>query len=139
MQAVLRDALRNAFPRYRILTAASGEKGLHLVMKHRPEVVVTGLSLPGLSAFGFIRQIKARWPSTRIVISTLSNEPEDRRVAEDAGADEWVAKDLPLDELVHAVRRCLLMSSLRIQAAQVPGGAKSRNAARDGCRQVCAA
>jgi CheY-like chemotaxis protein len=108
MRNALRDSLSESFLDWQILTAGTGEEGLALFREHRPRVVVMDLNLPGITGIEATRQIKALLPATAIVMCSLSDDPAQRVAASEAGADEWIPKDVAFDVLVPAVRRHLI-------------------------------
>ena len=70
-----------------------------------PDVVVLDVRLPGSSGLEACRQIKARWPETRIII--LTSFPDDDVLFEaiSAGADGYVLKQVGSDDLIRALER----------------------------------
>jgi DNA-binding NarL/FixJ family response regulator len=82
-------------------TACNGRSLVELVDKLHPEVVVTDLRLPILSAKAAIGRIKQDWPNIGVVV--LSLECCAYSDALMAGADEFVAKGEPAEVLVRCV------------------------------------
>jgi DNA-binding NarL/FixJ family response regulator len=81
----------------------SGERAVQSVRRHRPDVVVMDLSMPGIGGIEATRRILADDPEAKVVVLTVSQEEEDVLHAMMAGARGFVLKDGPVDDLVHAI------------------------------------
>lgn len=68
-----------------------------------PDVVVTDLFMPRLDGVEVTRQIRERWPNTRVLI--LTGRPASARAGQalDAGAEQILAKGADPRELITAV------------------------------------
>jgi DNA-binding NarL/FixJ family response regulator len=82
--------------------ASDGEEALARVEELRPELVVLDVRMPRLDGIAATVQIKARWPTTRVVVHSLATERREEALA--AGADAFVPKGGRPDELVGALR-----------------------------------
>jgi DNA-binding NarL/FixJ family response regulator len=84
--------------------AADGQEGLAVVLRERPDIVVTDLMMPGLNGVDLARRIRQELPQTRIIL--ISSYPEDayRLMASDSGADAFVSKRVVFEALVPAIR-----------------------------------
>jgi DNA-binding NarL/FixJ family response regulator len=97
-------ALLEAQPGWSVCAdAVSGREAVDLALKHRPDVVITGISLPTINGLDATRQIRREAPETEVVILTMHNS--DRLVAEahSAGALGYVLKTDNLRVLIAAV------------------------------------
>ncbi|MFT4257525.1 MAG: response regulator [Pseudoxanthomonas sp.] len=84
--------------------AESGEIGLPLVRKLKPDVVLCDLHLPGLSGLEITERIvRGKWGVKVIVVSVLEDGPLPKRLLE-AGASGYVGKAGDATELLRAVR-----------------------------------
>jgi CheY-like chemotaxis protein len=66
------------------------------------DVVLMDLQMPGMDGLAVTRQVCERWPPDRrprIVALSASELPEDRVQWLAAGADGWIGKALPVDDL----------------------------------------
>lgn len=83
--------------------AASGEEALEMLEdSDQPQVLVTDLSLPGMSGFALLAEIRERWSLPCLVLSGRG-EPDAVERAIDAGADGYLLKGRP-QELSTAIR-----------------------------------
>jgi len=87
--------------------AGDGEEGTALAASVRPDVLITDLSMPGLSGIEVVRRIAKSSPKTRTII--LSGHTDERYVCDalDAGAMGYVVKESAADSLVNAVREIM--------------------------------
>jgi DNA-binding NarL/FixJ family response regulator len=91
-----------------VAEAASGEEAVELALRHRPDVVLMDLRMPGCGGVEAIQRIRAVWPDARIVVLTTYDGDEDIYRALRAGARAYLLKDVPravLLETVAAVHR----------------------------------
>jgi DNA-binding NarL/FixJ family response regulator len=83
--------------------AASGEAAMPLIERRRPGVVVMDMSMPGVSGVEATRVITRRFPSTAVLVVTVSAAEADVLDALDAGAAGYLLKDSEPREIVRAV------------------------------------
>jgi len=77
--------------------AENGAEAIRLVEEFQPELILMDARLPVMSGLEATRQIKARWPQTRIVIMSVFLDYQS--LALEAGADGFVSKGDPPDVL----------------------------------------
>jgi len=85
--------------------AATSREAVSQTGRLAPDVVVLDVRLPGSSGVEVCRQIKARWPETRIIILTSFPDDEVLFDAISAGADGYVLKQVGSDDLIRALER----------------------------------
>jgi DNA-binding NarL/FixJ family response regulator len=104
---LVRQGLRTlleAEPDFHIVgEAGDGLEAIRLVEQHRPEVLVLDLIMPGLNGLEVARRVRRRSPQTRIVVLSMYYNEAYVLEALEAGATAYVLKQLPVDELVHAI------------------------------------
>lgn len=83
--------------------AGNGLEAVHQVAILRPEVILMDLEMPVLDGYDAIRQIKESFPSCKLVALTLHGYEAAREKAFRAGADAFIVKGSPVDELVQAI------------------------------------
>lgn len=94
---------------YNVFVAPDGRKGLELVQRERPDLVVTDWMMPEMDGRQLCAAIKND-PETRntpVVMLTARSAVEDRLTGRDAGADEYLAKPFNARELLTVVRGLL--------------------------------
>ena len=88
---------------YEIFEAATGEEGLLAVARHRPDVVILDLGLPGIDGLEVTRQLR-EWAEIPIVILSVREQEKDKVAALDAGADDYLTKPFGVGELMARLR-----------------------------------
>ena len=92
-----------------ISAVTDGDAALEAVRRLRPRMLVLDVMLPRRSGFDVLKQIRAD-AETRalpVLILTAKGQQQDRRIAEEFGADIFVTKPYANAEVVGAVRQLL--------------------------------
>ena len=92
-----------------IESVTDGEAVLAALKRLKPRVVVLDVMLPKRSGFEVLKQIRADEATRdlRVLILTAKGQAQDRRTAEELGADGFVTKPYANAEVVGAVRQLL--------------------------------
>ena len=107
-EAQIRRVLRSTltFRGYELLEAGTGEEGLELARKFKPDLILLDVNLPGISGIETCRELR-RFTAAPIIMLTVRNAERDKVVALDAGADDYVTKPFGIEELLARVRASL--------------------------------
>jgi len=89
----------------RVLTADGARAALELVRKHRVQVVLTDLMMPGVDGVELLRALKEISPETEIVLMTAYGTVETAVQAMRDGAYDFVEKPLKRMTIVKSVRK----------------------------------
>jgi len=115
---VVRKGVRRLFAKYDSFEvcgeAQNGMEAIRMVPELLPDVVILDLSMPGINGFETAANIVTIAPSIRIVFYSAHEAPAS---AQWVGADAFVSKSSPVEELILAVSR-VLKSSKSPQANQ---------------------
>jgi DNA-binding NarL/FixJ family response regulator len=84
--------------------ASTGEEAFRLVADLLPEILLLDIQMPGEGGIATAERIGATYPVTRILMLTVSEEPDDLMRALEVGARGYVLKGIRASGLVHAVR-----------------------------------
>jgi DNA-binding NarL/FixJ family response regulator len=85
--------------------AGSGEEAVKMFKKHRPQVTLMDLRLPGMSGLDALRAIRREDPHAKCVVLTTYEGDEDIHQALLAGALGYIIKGMSHETLVDALRR----------------------------------
>jgi two-component system cell cycle response regulator DivK len=104
---IIRDLLTSVG--YELIEAVTGEEGLILAERHRPDLILMDVLLPGLSGYETTRMIKAK-PNLRqipiIAVTSYALSGDDINALE-AGCDAYVTKPFSPRELLAKIREFL--------------------------------
>jgi PAS domain S-box-containing protein len=84
--------------------ATNGREAVNLADRLRPDVVIMDVSMPVMSGVEATRQIKSELPQTRIIALSMWEQSEVREKMYRAGAESYVLKTAPSEELLAAIR-----------------------------------
>jgi DNA-binding response OmpR family regulator len=92
-----------------IESVTDGEAAITAVRRYKPRVVVLDVMLPKRSGFEVLKLIRADalTKDLPVLILTAKGQAQDRRTAEELGADGFVTKPYANADVVGAVRRLL--------------------------------
>ncbi|MBN2507696.1 MAG: response regulator [Verrucomicrobia bacterium] len=93
---------------YRVSTAATSHETWQMVEQEAVDLVVLDIGLAEEDGLQLLPKLKAKHSQVRVVILTGMGFVEDLlQEAQQQGADGYVSKVLPLDELLMAIQRIL--------------------------------
>ena len=105
---ILREGLRALLDHHTDLEiigeAEDGLEAIRRVEKLMPDLLLMDLSMPRMSGMAALKDIKKRFPETKVIILTVHKTEEYILAALQAGADGYVLKDATHDELIMAIR-----------------------------------
>jgi DNA-binding response OmpR family regulator len=105
MVAGLRDNFE--FEGYEVVTAGDGVAGLERALKESPDLVILDVMMPRMSGLDVCKQLKAKRPSTPIIMLTARGQEVDKVVGLELGADDYVTKPFSIRELLARVKAVL--------------------------------
>lgn len=102
--AVLRMGLH--LEGFEVLEAADGAEGLRRAREDKPDLMLLDLMLPKMDGYQVCRALKFDSRFKRMPIMILSARPgeQDRRLALEMGADDFIRKPYDLKDLVSRIR-----------------------------------
>ncbi|MHA7851376.1 response regulator transcription factor [Roseovarius sp.] len=86
-----------------IASLSSGEAIIERVEALQPDVILLDLNMPGIGGLSTTEIILERRPETRILILSMHDSPEYITSALSHGAVGYVLKDVPTEEIKHAI------------------------------------
>ncbi len=84
--------------------AGNGREALHQAKRHRPDVVLLDVHMPGSDGVETASRLK-EMGDVKVLMLTVSDKDQDLLGALDAGADGYLLKNLEPDELRRAIRQ----------------------------------
>jgi two-component system KDP operon response regulator KdpE len=91
---------------YNVIEAVTGEQGLRHAVMGRPDLVILDLGLPDLDGVEVTRRLR-EWTAIPIIVVSARGKEQDKVVALDAGADDYLTKPFGVGELLARVRVAL--------------------------------
>jgi two-component system response regulator AtoC len=104
---------------YRVATASDGSLALSLVATEEFDVVVTDIRMPGADGFEVLKAVKARSPSTEVVMMTGYATVGDAVQSMKLGAYDYLEKPFDPDAAGLVVARAAERKRLRDEAASL--------------------
>jgi len=91
---------------YKVFSASSGEETFELTSRHRPDLLLLDLLLPGMSGLEVCRRVRAE-SNIPIIVLSVKGAERDKVEALDLGADDYISKPFGMDEVLARVRVAL--------------------------------
>ncbi|MBI5167400.1 MAG: response regulator [candidate division NC10 bacterium] len=113
----LRQALRDALAAlgYGVSVAASGEEALQLLRERKFEMMLSDISMPGMSGIELLSLASQIHPDMPVVLLTGYGDVELARSSLQKGAGDFITKPLKLNELPIVIERNLERKRLEIK------------------------
>ena len=87
-----------------IAEASNGLEAIALFRQHQPDITLIDLRMPEIDGVEAIATIRKEFPQARILVLTTYDTDEDIYRGLRAGAQGYLLKDVPCDELLEAIR-----------------------------------
>ncbi len=88
-------------------TVGDGHQLIDAAKRLRPDVIVTDLSMPGLSGLDVLARLNAEHVESKVIILTMHDDADVASLAMRGGASGFLLKESAGDELVAAIRQAL--------------------------------
>ena len=104
----IRDALYDLFAdEHRCHTAETAEKAIALLEAEFYDVVLTDLSMPGLSGLELLAIVRQRYPETPVIIISGISDQEHARGLLKMGAYDFLLKPFRVEDVETSVNRAI--------------------------------
>ena len=91
----------NRDKKYTVVTeAGNGKEGIQLAKKHRPDIILVDISMPGKNGIQMIRELKGALPKTHFIIISMHSEADYIVEAFRAGATGYMIKESAAAQLI---------------------------------------
>jgi two-component system, cell cycle sensor histidine kinase and response regulator CckA len=104
--------LAKKFPAMSIHTAENGEAGLALFREHRPDIVLTDISMPVMDGIQMARSIRCLNPASNIIVATAISDTHHLLEAIQIGISRYVLKPIDFSMLFEALYDCIFRISM---------------------------
>lgn len=91
---------------FQVRAAADGEAAFQLVAVERPDIMILDVMLPRMNGFEVLRRVRDD-PGLKglpVIMLTAKGQHQDRRRAEESGADAFITKPFSNRDVVEQVR-----------------------------------
>lgn len=113
---ILREGLRAVLetqPDFEVIAeAANGIEAVRLALTMQPDILLLDLEMPQMDGVETIRRLRQQQPNSRIIVFTAFDNDERIIHAVQAGANGYLLKEAPRDEIFNAIRITLAGGSL---------------------------
>jgi DNA-binding response OmpR family regulator len=94
---------------YQVMVANSGPEGLQLARRHRPDLFILDIMMPGMDGYQVCRQIRGDplLADLPVLFLTARGKDEDKIEGFRAGADDYLSKPFNMEELQLRVKAIL--------------------------------
>lgn len=94
---------------YDVIEAKDGEEAIKAVLQERPDLILLDINMPGMTGLEACQKIRLSFEGP-IIMVTVRNAEQDKILALDSGADDYVVKPFAIGELLARIRAALRRS-----------------------------
>jgi two-component system nitrate/nitrite response regulator NarL len=84
--------------------ATSGHEAIQITTAHRPDLILLDINMPGMNGLEVVGQLRKTHPHVKILILTVHNSREYVIHVAKSGAQGYLLKESPPEELLQAIR-----------------------------------
>ena len=125
---------------YQVDLAPDGQRALHLGLTKSYDVLVLDRGLPAIEGLDLLMRLRAKGVTTPTLILSALDNPIDRVIGLDAGAEDYLGKPFDLDELLARLRALVRRHADGAAQLRLPGhfrfDVESRTATSDAGKVV---
>ena len=92
---------------FEVSTCKTGTDAVATVAKHKPDLIILDVMLPGLSGYDVCKQLRAKGCTAAILMLTAKGQELDKVIGLELGADDYVTKPFGVRELIARVHALL--------------------------------
>lgn len=91
-----------------VAEASSGDQGVEIAIQNNPDLILLDLNMKGLNGIETLQLMRDKDIDSRIIILTVSNNPDDLVGAIRAGSDGYILKDTDPEEMIRLIKESML-------------------------------
>jgi two-component system KDP operon response regulator KdpE len=103
---------------FEVFIASNGEDALEGIARHRPDLMLLDLGLPGMSGLEVCKRVRAE-SNLPIIVLSVKDAERDKVLALDLGADDYVPKPFGMAEVLARIR-VALRHTAQVQSGTEP-------------------
>lgn len=92
-----------------VAEAATGEQAIEAAHREHPDIIVMDVSMPGMNGIEATRIIHDALPDVHIIGLSMYNEQDRASAMKDAGAEAYISKGGPPEDLLAAIHKLALV------------------------------
>ena len=91
---------------YDVITANSGQEALDSAIENRPDLILLDVMMPGMDGYETIRNIRLnkQFEDLPVIAVTANAMPGDKDKCLEAGANDYLAKPIDIDQLLTMIK-----------------------------------
>jgi DNA-binding NarL/FixJ family response regulator len=86
---------------------SNGTQALEFIKKNTPDLLITDISMPGMSGVELTREVKHRYPEVKVLVLTMYNDKEIVGEILMSEAEGYILKNTGRQELSNAINRII--------------------------------
>lgn len=86
---------------------SNGNQALEFIKKNTPDLLITDISMPGMSGVELTREVKHRYPEVKVLVLTMYNDKEIVGEILMSEAEGYILKNTGRQELSNAINRII--------------------------------
>ncbi len=90
--------------KFQTLEAPTGEIGVEIARKEKPDIVILDIMLPGIDGYEVCKILRQEQPGIGIIMLTAKSQDVDKILGLEVGADDYLVKPFNPQELVLRIR-----------------------------------
>ncbi|MBB1248694.1 response regulator transcription factor [Rhizobium sp. G21] len=103
----------------RVLQASNGKEGLELILRHRPDIVISDITMPEMDGTELLAELQINYPqfsNMPFIFLTALADREKMLEGMRAGADNYMTKPIDFDVLMAKIQGLALRIENRVAA-----------------------
>ncbi len=110
-------------PDIRLLSAKDGERGVEMARRHRPQVILMDINLPGMSGLDALRALASDTRTARMPVIALSANAMARDIEKglEAGFFRYLTKPIKVDEFMETLDSAMTSAHTRADTVATQG------------------
>lgn len=104
---VLSVMITRKFPHSSIYFAEDGQSGVEVFMEHRPDIVITDISMPGMDGIQMAGAIKSLQGGAKFIVLTGYADKDYSLEFSKFGINECIMKPIVFGKLFAAIEKCI--------------------------------